>query len=35
MRPQTYSKPKPLIALAGKTVLDYVIDQFSSLPDTI
>jgi len=34
MRPHTYSKPKPLIALAGRTVLDYVIDQFSSLPDT-
>ncbi len=34
MRPHTYSKPKPLIALAGKTVLDYVIDQFRSLPDT-
>ena len=33
MRPHTWSKPKPLIALAGKTVLDYVLDQFSSLPD--
>jgi glucose-1-phosphate thymidylyltransferase len=33
MRPHTYSKPKPLIALAGKTVLDYVLDQFNSLPD--
>ncbi len=32
MRPHTWSKPKPLIALAGKTVLDYVLDQFSSLP---
>jgi glucose-1-phosphate thymidylyltransferase len=32
MRPHTWSKPKPLIALAGKTVLDYVINQFSSLP---
>ena len=32
MRPQTWSKPKPLIAVAGKTVLDYVLDQFSSLP---
>ena len=32
MRPHTYSKPKPLIALAGKTVLDYVLDQFRSLP---
>ncbi|HEX7556992.1 MAG TPA: nucleotidyltransferase family protein, partial [Leptolinea sp.] len=32
MRPHTYSKPKPLIALAGKTVLDYVIEQFKPLP---
>lgn len=33
MRPHTWSKPKPLIALAGKTVLDYVLDQFKTLPD--
>ncbi len=33
MRPQTWSKPKPLIAVAGKTVLDYVLDQFNSLPE--
>jgi len=32
MRPHTWSKPKPLIHLAGRTVLDYVLDQFSSLP---
>lgn len=32
MRPQTWSKPKPLIHLAGKTVLDYVIEQFHSIP---
>ncbi|HEY60693.1 MAG TPA: NTP transferase domain-containing protein [Anaerolineae bacterium] len=32
MRPHTWSKPKPLIHLAGKTVLDYVLGQFSSLP---
>jgi len=32
MRPHTWSKPKPLIALAGKTVLDYVLDQFNTLP---
>jgi glucose-1-phosphate thymidylyltransferase len=32
MRPQTWSKPKPLISLAGKTVLDYVLDQFHSIP---
>lgn len=33
MRPHTWSKPKPLIALAGKTVLDYVLEQFNSLPE--
>jgi glucose-1-phosphate thymidylyltransferase len=33
MRPHTWSKPKPLIALAGRTVLDYVLDQFSTLPE--
>jgi len=32
MRPHTWSKPKPLMHLAGKTVLDHVLDQFSSLP---
>lgn len=32
MRPHTWSKPKPLIQLADKTVLDHVLDQFSSLP---
>jgi glucose-1-phosphate thymidylyltransferase len=34
MRPQTWSKAKPLIALAGKTVLDYVLGQFSGLEKT-
>jgi len=32
MRPHTWSKAKPLIHLAGKTVLDYVLDQFRTLP---
>lgn len=32
LRPHTWSKPKPLIALAGKTVLDYVLEQFNTLP---
>lgn len=35
MRPHTWSKAKPLIALAGKTVLDYVLEQFETLPTTL
>ena len=34
LRPHTWSKPKPLVALAGRTVLDYVLDTFKSVPDT-
>ena len=32
LRPHTWSKPKQLIGLAGKTVLGHVLDTFSSLP---
>ena len=32
MRPHTWSKPKPLVSLAGKTVLDYVLEQFATVP---
>lgn len=32
MRPLTWSRPKPLLPLAGRTVLDYALDQFSTLP---
>ncbi len=32
MRPHTWSKAKPLVAVAGRTVLDYVLDQFKTLP---
>jgi glucose-1-phosphate thymidylyltransferase len=33
LRPHTWSKPKPLISLAGKTVLAYVLEMFKTLPD--
>ena len=32
LRPMTWSHPKPLLALAGKTVLDYSLEQFATLP---
>jgi glucose-1-phosphate thymidylyltransferase len=32
LRPHTWSKAKPLIHLAGKTVLDYCLAQFNTLP---
>ena len=35
MRPHTWSKAKPLIALAGMTVLDHVLGQFDTLPDNL
>jgi len=33
MRPHTWNRPKPLLYLAGKTVLDHALEQFNSLPD--
>lgn len=33
LRPHTWSKPKPLVALAGRTVLDYVLDTYQSVPN--
>ncbi len=33
LRPQTWSKPKQLISVAGKTVLDHLLNSFASLPD--
>ncbi len=32
VRPHTWSKPKPLMSLAGKTVLDHILATFASLP---
>jgi glucose-1-phosphate thymidylyltransferase len=32
LRPHTWSKPKPLITVAGKPVLGHVLDMFASLP---
>jgi glucose-1-phosphate thymidylyltransferase len=32
MRPQTWSKPKPLVSVAGGTVLDHLLDRFESVP---
>lgn len=32
MRPHTWSKPKPLISVAGKTSLEHLLDMFASLP---
>lgn len=32
MRPHTWSKPKPLVSVAGKTILDYVLEQFETIP---
>ncbi len=34
LRPQTWSKPKPLIGVAGKAAIDHLLDGFRTLPDT-
>ena len=33
MRPHTWSKPKPLISVAGKTSLEHLLDMFNSVPN--
>jgi glucose-1-phosphate thymidylyltransferase len=34
LRPQTLTKPKPLLPLAGRTLLDHFLDTFTSIPLT-
>lgn len=33
MRPHTWSKPKPLVSVAGKASLEHLLDMFKSVPD--
>lgn len=33
MRPQTWSKPKPLVSVAGKPTFDHLMDMFHSIPE--
>lgn len=35
MRPHTWSKPKPLVGVAGKPSLDHLMDMFHSIPKNI
>src|SRR5512137_2114327 len=35
VRPQTWSKPKPLVSVAGRTILDHLFDSFQSVPDLV
>ena len=33
VRPQTWSKPKPLVSVAGRAALDHLLDTFRSVPN--
>jgi glucose-1-phosphate thymidylyltransferase len=32
MRPHTWARPKPLLPVAGRAMLDHIVDRFSELP---
>ena len=32
LRPHTYSKPKPLVSVAGNTMLGHILDDLTGLP---
>lgn len=34
MRPHTWSKPKPLVSVAGKTALEHLLDMFQTIPSS-
>lgn len=33
MRPHTWSKPKPLVSVAGRTTLEHLLDMFKTIPE--
>lgn len=33
MRPHTWSKPKPLVSVAGRTSFDHLMDMFKTVPN--
>ena len=33
MRPHTYNKPKPLVSVAGKRILEHLMDMFKTVPN--
>lgn len=35
IRPQSWSKPKPLVGVAGRTILDHLFESFHSVPDIV
>lgn len=35
MRPHTYNKPKPLVSVAGKRILEHLLDMFKTMPNPV